>query len=349
MKYHSTPWFSATLVTCLLALPAQGASNRISKNFCRLMYADGQQASVAGNDYLNHGGSLDIYGIGSETEWYLVAQAPGNIYERLEDDQNDCGCHSSFGGCFNTVGATHPHGERMAVLHTRQHSVRGFGWEVGDRLVTGHYMAIEGDVGRTCGSTSPPRIGHGCISELSPETDNCGRHFHYANRYTRRDGTGIKQVPMLCGSPNLMLLGQNQTYTGAPCDPNGSAPTDYRLENRSMQGWGSFTVYQARETITVVSTSVTDSASVVVRAGGSIRLEPGFRAVADGSSPYFRAEIGPCNTTADRYARLWNVGDGPHDRARHGGGRTQAGGGPTPSRPSAHAGRLGHAASTHGG
>ncbi len=55
-------------------------------------------------------------------------------------------------------------------------------------------------------------------------------------------------------------------------------------------------VYQNDDAITAYTFVVRNAASVVFHAGNKIRLMPGFKAGA--GDAYFRAEIGPCNTTA---------------------------------------------------
>ena len=55
-------------------------------------------------------------------------------------------------------------------------------------------------------------------------------------------------------------------------------------------------VYQNADAITASAFVVRNSAAAVFRAVNKVRLLPGFKAGA--GDAYFRAEIGPCNTTA---------------------------------------------------
>ena len=305
------------LVLAPMVARADTMSYKISKNFLRLMYGDGETARVGWADYVNHRGSIDIIGTGDFVRtWHFVAQTEATIVG-VKDGGNDCGCHPGFGSCSNSISHAFAHGERAGSLHIAQHSIRDFGWEVDDRVKAGDRLAIEGEVGRTCGNTAAPRAGT-CRSDIPEGTTDCQRHFHYNVSWERRDGKRVTSVPMICGSPNLMLIGAYQDYEGGPCDPGGLAPDDYVLSNTTISGWTNYQVYQARESITAVATTVSDSAGVVVRAGDRITLEPGFRVVAGPAHAYFRAEIAPVNTTADRFQRLWNVGDGIYDRARRG-------------------------------
>ena len=101
------------------------------------------------------------------------------------------------------------------------------------------------------------------------------------------------------------IYADDDTYTAASC-PNSSSCTANaeHLPTTTLDGLGdgndNCRVYQNADAITAGAFSSTfvvrNSAAAVFHAGNKIRLLPGFKAGA--GDAYFRAEIGPCNTTA---------------------------------------------------
>lgn len=299
--------------TCPPSFPAAGvAKAKISRNFYRVPYADGTLTTMGSLDYFGHNpvdGSMDMHSI--PTGALLVAPADGIIC-LVNDAGNDCGCWSMpgghpIGGCGNVLGIIHANGEASAYLHVQQHSVRNaFGVAdpqdlIGLAVVKGQVVAREGDVGRTCGSTSPPRFGT-CITEAEASgLGNCGSHVHWN---IRRVTTGEMLQPMTCNTPTG-IYAQLVQYTANSCVPqnicNPAAPAYCCSSPQSYSGvvldsFGECRVYQNSVSITATSFEVRNMGSAVFHAGDKVRLLPGFK--AGSGNGYFRAEIGPCNETA---------------------------------------------------
>ncbi len=270
---------------------------KISRNFYRIPYLDeGFAVSIGGNDYWGHGGSIDMIGGGSNPK--IVAPADGVVCY-IKEDLDDCGCHGAFGGCGNLIMVKHANGEYSGHLHIAQWSAFEFGIHEGDFVTAGTVIAREGDVGRTCGNTSSPRIGD-CVFSLPPGTGNCGRHDHW--NIVREVNVGEPDYylellqPMTCEIPGNLYTA-NSNYLPGDCSSSQSCvQTAQTISGVTLNGFGDTRVFQNADRITATTVQVTSQASAVMHAANRIRLLPGFTAGAGGA--YFRAEIGPCNETA---------------------------------------------------
>ncbi len=289
-KAQLSLYIAAFMVLFACDLLQAQARGTISKNFYRIPYGDSVQITV-NRDYVDHGatpagniGPMDI--VGSAANQPLVAAAAGSVLV-VNDLGNDCGCDGAYGGCANTIRILHANNEMTVHLHIAQNSATV---NPGDIVTQGQTIATEGDVGWTCGGGRAPTAGT-CIPSVPAGAGNCGRHLHWE---VRRFSTNEFVNPMICGiSDNIFADGGN--YTGADCSTSGCSSTQNILTFSPYSGFGTFEVFQADNTITNANDFVIqDSASVVFHAGGSITLQPDFRAE---TNSYFRAEIGPCNTT----------------------------------------------------
>lgn len=299
----------AIVVPLLMARPARAQDctdqtggpfemkGRISRNFYRVPYLDeGFPASVGANDYWGHGGSFDMNGGGPSP--LIVAPADGVVCY-IREDLNDCGCNDAFGGCGNVIMVAHDFGEFSAHLHIAQWSASEFDIQVGDAVHAGDVIAREGDVGRTCGNTSAPRIGT-CVTTLPAGTTNCGRHNHWNIRREVDAGGPNRYMellqPMTCEVAGN-LYAANSNYLPSACDSNTSCtPTAVSLSATTLDGFGVSRVVQSADRISATTVIIRNRASAVFHAPNSVRLQPGFEAGA--GDAYFRAEIGACNQTA---------------------------------------------------
>ena len=277
---------------------APDAKGKLSKNIYRIPYQNGESINVS-RDYVDHGaspagntGPIDFNS--SATTSVLVAAAPGRVVT-LNDTLNDCGCHANFGPCGNVLDIQHDNGELSRYLHLQQNSASTFaGLSVGDCVVTGQIVGIEGDVGFTCSSNSSERLPvvGTCINTLpSPLiSPNCGRHLHWEIRDVDNDEF---VNPITCGITGWIYQ-DGGNYVPANCTTAG-CPTDVTVPAVSLNGLGSWQVVQADNDITADDVLVQNSASMVMHAGNSVVLLPGVEIRPGG---HFRAEIGPCNTTS---------------------------------------------------
>lgn len=278
-----------------MAQPAN-AQGKISRNFYRIPYADGLQV-LMGRDYVDHGntpagdvGPMDMSGESGGPPFYLVAAADGEVIF-VEDSRSDCGCDSQYGACANSVRIRHANGEMAAYVHLQQNSATNAGMAPGVLVSQGDVIGIEGDVGWTCGDGRAPTAGT-CLSSVPTGAGNCAPHLHWL---VWRESTSERVNPMTCGIANNIYV-DDQMYTAAACDPPTYCLGSQNISGQTYDGFGSFHVVQTYESITADTLVVQNYASVVLHAADSVRLLPGFRA-GEGNS-YFRAEIGPCDTTA---------------------------------------------------
>lgn len=296
----SLPGAAGALLCASLALapqpaPAQtgNAWGQISRNVYRIPYANGGSV-VMSQDYIDHGntpagdtGSMDMRsqsGAGAT----IVAPAAGQVIA-VNDSRSECGCHANYGPCANQVQIQHANGEVSTLLHIQQNSATNLGIAAGVMVAQGQAIGVEGAVGWTCGSGGSATAG-ACVGAVPAGAGNCGAHLHW--NVVRQD-TNRRVNPMTCGISNN-LYADDVSYTSATCTSTGCAD-DVELSDTTVDGFGTWRVYQATDTITADTLTVSDFASAVLHAGRRVRLMPGFRAELGG---HFRAEIGPCNTTA---------------------------------------------------
>jgi hypothetical protein len=98
---------------------------------------------------------------------------------------------------------------------------------------------------------------------------------------------------MTCAISNNLYL-DDGTNVSAACTTAG-CPTDNVVPTLTLNAFGEWRVFQADNQVTANDVTVTNLGSLVLHAGNSVRMLPGFHADAGG---YTRAEIGSCNTTA---------------------------------------------------
>jgi len=293
--------------TCPTSLPSAGVvKGKISRNFYRAPYANGTVITMGSSgDYFGHNGSMDTFSIPSGG--VLVSPEDGVICEAA-DGHNDCGClpdgvpNPFSAGCGNLLSIVHANGEMSSYLHMQQFSIRNaFGVTdpselIGVYVQQGQMVGLEGDVGRTCGNTSPPRWSapgnpQGCLTEAEASTlTPCGSHVHWN---TRRLSTGELLQPMTC---NILIYDTNANYTVAPCEENHFCLVGQHYSDVTWSGFGNAWMYQSGEWIHADDFVVENQASIVFHASTRIKLLPGFRAGT--GDAYFRAEIGPCGQTA---------------------------------------------------
>jgi len=274
------------------------AKGKISKNFYRIPYLTGTEVLVT-RDYVDHvnpeaddNGAMDMIATTGATK-YIVAPADGEIID-VYDGSDDCGCDLAFSGCANTISILHDFGEISTHLHVEQGSADAAGTVMGKCVSQGDILAVEGDVGWTCGEGTEPRGGT-CIDErdIPADAGNCFHHLHWK---VRRESTDERLNPMTCGPLNEInsnIYGDDEVYVAGECNSTQCA-TDVFVLDGVYSGYGTFKVVQADASIEADSVSVDDDASVVFHAGSRVTLKPGFHAIPGG---YFRAEIGPCNET----------------------------------------------------
>jgi hypothetical protein len=272
------------------------AKGKISKNFYRIPYANGGSLKM-NRDYVDHGntpagniGPMDIGGVGPLP--IIVAAADGQIIA-VRDTNSECGCDPAYGNCANSIRIRHANGEISNYVHIQQGSAALFGITPAVlplQVSQGDPIAIEGDVGFTCGDDRDATAG-GCVKDVPPNASKCGRHLHFE---VRRESTNEFMNPLICGIPGNIFK-DNESYTAAACNSAG-CPADLTIPPFPFIGFGIFGVFQADNSITAIGILVQNFASVVLRAGEKITLQPGFHAKANS---YFRAEIGFCDQTAN--------------------------------------------------
>lgn len=312
-RTHYAVVFGLVFAAPALAQTSNG-KGKISRNFYRIPYGNNLSVRMNG-DYVDHGntpagdtGSMDMSDQTANTP-FIVAAAAGTVIG-VSDTLNGCGCNSAYGPCANAVQIRHANGEISTYLHIVQNSATSRGIANGVNVAQGTTIAVEGDVGWTCGGGSNPRTSS-CVPSVPQGTGNCGPHLHWN---VVRQITGERVNPMTCGISNNIYV-DNATYATANCSSAGCSD-NVTIPVVAYNAFGIFRVFQANNNIDASLLQVSNFASVVLHAGNKVRLTPGFRATGPG---YFRAEIGNCNTTAtaptttasaEGEPDLWTVLDG---------------------------------------
>lgn len=263
----------------------------LSKNWYRLPYDDNIAVTAHGDNHaINGHNGHDFWAtpyIGFPSPYTIVAAADG-VVVRVTDANNECG----DGGCNNSIWIMHANGEYSAYYHIAFASALV---DSGDAVVAGQPIATEGDVGNTTGSGTPNRLKLDCDGVQDPaDTTFCGVHLHFAvsDSLSSMDPVLDLLNPRICGnelSPLTILGGyQYADSTNLPCDASAC------YEGLTQSGTWEDTLAVAQASDDIESTAIIDNSVIGLQAGGSITLSDGFHA-RDGA--YFRAEIGPCNTT----------------------------------------------------
>lgn len=293
--------FALALILAMVAAPvptsAQTANGKgkISRNMYRTPYADNVSVTMA-QDYKDHGntpagdtGSMDMNGPAGTA---IVAAAAGTVIA-VNDTLSGCGCNAAYGTCANSVQIQHPNGEVSTYLHIAQNSATNLGIAINTVVAQGQQIGVEGDVGWTCGSGSLPRTSPGCtppVNTVPSGTGRCGPHLHWN---VVRATTGERVNPMTCGITNNLYV-DNGVTTSAPCSATG-CPFDPTVSDLTLDLFAEWRVFQSENRIVADRVEVNNFGSLVLHAGRSVRMTPGFHVDAGG---YARAEIGLCNTTA---------------------------------------------------
>ena len=293
---------STLLIAAPVALgqPTDNSKGKLSRNFYRIPYADGEEVLMGANDYFHHKGQMDMFALSDFA--YHVAAADGVVIA-ADDSLDDCGCTQdsshAIAPCANKIKIRHAFGEVSSYGHLKQFSMAdAFGVSdaseiVGMAVTQGQIIGVEGDVGRTCGNEKDgPRWGT-CITEDEAEDlGDCGKHTHW---WVRRESTDEFVQPMTYNIHwNVYVAGL--IYEANQPDSFFCIQSAQSLPATTLNGFGNSHVYQNVDSITANSFEVKNLAAAVFHAANNIYLLPGFKAGAGNS--YFRAEIGECNTTA---------------------------------------------------
>lgn len=277
--------------------PEDDVRGKISRNYYRIPFVNGTDVTIT-RDYIDHGvtqngssanaGRIDMSAAGAT----IVAAADGEVI-LVDEDSNDCGCDDAYSdaGCHNVVAIRHANGEISEYVHIAQNSATNFGIGVGSMVLRGDPIAIEGDVGWTCGGGRAANAGT-CLPSVPAGAGSCGRHLHW---HVYRETTVEFVNPIIC-SVSGRIFQDDATYTADLClFAEDDCSHDESVSGATFSGFGTFEVVQALDTITADDSTVQNLASLVLHAGNKVSLQPGFLVVPEA---YFRAEIGPCNNTA---------------------------------------------------
>ena len=272
------------------------AKGKISRNFYRIPYGNTVFVTMS-QDYIDHGttpagdtGSMDMSGAGTPA---ILAAAAGTVLF-VNDTLNGCGCNQAYSPCANSVQIQHANDEVSTYLHIALNSAIANGITLNPPTVVtqGQQIGVEGDVGWTCGSGRAANTSPGCnppVNTVPVGAGACGPHLHW--NVVRPNGERVN--PMTCGISNSIYV-DDAGYIAAACD-NTTCDTDTAVSNLTLNAFGEWRVFQADDQVTASTVTVTNFGSLVLHAGNSVRMTPGFLADAGG---YVRAEIGNCNTTA---------------------------------------------------
>jgi hypothetical protein len=305
----------AVLLLRTTQTPAQQAAP-LSYGIYRIPYVNGADVNVA-QDHLTHTpqNRIDLKGVNGPIP--IVAAAAGWV--RFVVDNNTGSCNvpnvTSCSACNNYVWIEHPNGEWTKYTHFVTNSVLV---NVGDWVVAGTLLGLEGDVGSTRSNNSSERAQVACNGNPSQQAlidavntalvasgmDSLRAfvHLHFevgvpddpSNPINPAGGflNGINRVPIICGiSGNIFDKGK--TYEAAACDPDDCIES-IALPPLIVNG-NQVVVFMAKNFITTEGNPlfrIEGTASAALRAGKRIKLAPGFHAKANA---YFHAWLGACN------------------------------------------------------
>ncbi|MCH8146882.1 MAG: M23 family metallopeptidase [Planctomycetes bacterium] len=142
-------------------------------------------------------------------DFVQVAPADGIVCSIIEHF-NDGGCSpSAFGAFGNLIIILHANGEASRFLHIKQWSPSFFGIQPGMFVTRGQPIAIEGDVGNTCGSTDDARTGS-CLDAQTVPSKACESIFPFIGCEDDSDCNGVCDGGTCDGG---VLAGQSCTTT----------------------------------------------------------------------------------------------------------------------------------------
>ncbi|MCH8331123.1 MAG: T9SS type A sorting domain-containing protein [Bacteroidetes bacterium] len=270
----------------------------LSRGWYRIPYENLEDVKIT-RDAIDHGksnsnasanvGPIDMKADNSGKK--IVAMGSGTI-SSVSDSMSECGCASAYKSCANKIKIDHPWGETTEYVHIRQFSASGngnnqAGLQVGDCVAAGQFIAVEGDVGWTCGSGKNPTLGL-CVTSAVDTATKCGRHLHLNVR------SEINKLvnPRICTegvATHGYIFKDNATYTANGCgDPDCDENFEFSgtLENDMKD-------FSVNNNITTDGNAVIkETASISFQAGNKIVLSPGFRVE---NKAFFLAIIGPCH------------------------------------------------------
>jgi hypothetical protein len=297
----------------------------VSEGVYRLPFATGTSVTVT-RDHIDHdphnqidmGRSGAAFGtlVAAADGWIEYVQDSFNVACRSATDTNPTPCDGYSGpsgsccvrnspGCVcrnNYVWMRHPNGEWSKVSHMQQGTVPA-ALVPGVFVAAGTPLGIEGDVGFASGVHVHFHVGVPDVVDFSlppgdpnydplginPDTCNvCG--FPAAAGDLMLNGNRQHRIPSFC---SIGFLESGNTYTAEGCD--GLCANDDFVGNATI-GLGEIFYRQATNTVTLNNFVVQTSGGAGVKAGGRVRLAPGFHAVG---GSYFVAANGACDAPAD--------------------------------------------------
>lgn len=264
------------LLQCSVATFSQ--SFRFSEGLYRMPYENGTEFIVS-NDVYDHNppGKLDL--IASEPNRRIIAAADGWV--RAIQDSYDVTCFPSCCWQFNNyVILEHPNGEWSQYTHIQKYSATNLGISVGQWIVDGTYIGVEGNVG--CSSQA-----HLHFEVARPDDPN--------NAFQSVGGflNGELLNPVICGVPGIHYFTRAvpSYLTTGPCLDDCATnelvfPEHYGSESFVIRADNSI------QTATPGPVTMGTGASIQFRAGSNILLRPGFLA---GSGAKFQTVLRDCN------------------------------------------------------
>ena len=170
----------SVLASVPIASGSHGSFTTSSATY-RIPYANLTMVS-ANNDHHTHPNAFDRVDLGGPSDSIIVAAASGMIRGLVDwngddndlgdgvgvdgqpqDDDLEHGCQDDStvaGDCTdynNYVWVQHANGEWTKYTHFQTGSVTGLGWSVGDTILVGQSLGVQGDVGAAGATTSTSR------------------------------------------------------------------------------------------------------------------------------------------------------------------------------------------------
>ena len=238
-----------------------------STGIYRIPYADGTTVS-ANNDHHNHPNALNRVDLGGGDGATLVAAASGIIRGLVDNHGNDFGLGDGVGinggaqddtlenncsgdgnaalveggscGAYNNyVWIEHPNGEWTKYSHPKTGSVTALGWAIGDTILVGQALGLQGDVGAASGS-------HLHLEVAVPTDPTDTMPFSQNGGFVPNAWNVVSTVCFSDGDDNGdSLYTDGEVYTAGPCTntaPTADAGGPYSVDEGStvqLDGTGS--------------------------------------------------------------------------------------------------------------
>ena len=247
----------------------------------RLPYPDEASVHIT-QDSDQHGGPIDMWSANNS----VVAAMSGQVIG-FTDVYSNCCCDSACNDCTNWIRLRHSSGEVSRYLHIAQGSVTV---AVGQEVEAGTVIAIQSDIGHSCGGGRDPKKCDGTPAD----TDPCGIHVHFEVR----SSTNAYLKPRICdGQGGWFYPDYGETHVATSCPGNCCCSSRQGVWGASQPDWGFAAGGPAIQSICTGDRSVAEAHADQLEQASAIQPqavsegEPGERSPGDHPGSALQAVI----------------------------------------------------------